>query len=227
RLTLINFEGLSMRLLLSRMFFLTFCIYSAAQSNSSISGDWLITMDVFGTPALQVLTLKIEGDKLTGIVHGRGHAGVEGTVSGNVVHFITKQGQDTSGDYEGTLSGDTMSGTAKVFSSKPERRLPGTWSARRLPPLPGGPPERHEFVPTKFQRAFSPFVAPVLHIKSGDSVHTTTVDAGGRDSKSMVRVLGGNPETGPFYVDGAYPGDILKVKLIHLGLNRDWAASDD
>ena len=216
-----------MRLLLSRMFFLTFCIYSAAQSNSSISGDWLITMDVFGTPALQVLTLKIEGDKLTGIVHGRGHAGVEGTVSGNVVHFITKQGQDTSGDYEGTLSGDTMSGTAKVFSSKPERRLPGTWSARRLPPLPGGPPERHEFVPTKFQRAFSPFVAPVLHIKSGDSVHTTTVDAGGRDSKSMVRVLGGNPETGPFYVDGAYPGDILKVKLIHLGLNRDWAASDD
>ena len=38
-------------------------------------------------------------------------------------------------------------------------------------------------------------------------MHTTTVDAGGTDEKGVKRVLGGNPETGPFYVEGAQPGD--------------------
>jgi len=40
-------------------------------------------------------------------------------------------------------------------------------------------------------------------------------------------VLGGNPETGPFYVETAAPGDTLVVRLTRLRLNRDWAESDD
>ena len=43
----------------------------------------------------------------------------------------------------------------------------------------------------------------------------------------MRRILGGNPETGPFYVETAGPGDALVVHLTHLRLNRDWAISDD
>ena len=43
----------------------------------------------------------------------------------------------------------------------------------------------------------------------------------------MARVLGGNPETGPFYIETAAPGDILVVHLTRLRLNRDWAISDD
>src|SRR6266403_919222 len=68
---------------------------------------------------------------------------------------------------------------------------------------------------------------PVLTISPGDSVHTTTVDAGGTDEKGVTRVLGGNPETGPFYVETAAPGDTLVVHLERVRLNRDWAESDD
>jgi len=40
-------------------------------------------------------------------------------------------------------------------------------------------------------------------------------------------VLGGNPETGPFYIERAAPGDTLVVHITRLKLNRDWAVSDD
>jgi acetamidase/formamidase len=82
-------------------------------------------------------------------------------------------------------------------------------------------------VPTVFYRQFSPFNAPVLTVSPGDTIHTTTVDAGGTDEKGVTRVLGGNPETGPFYITGAAPGDVLAVHLTHLRLNRDWAIGDD
>jgi len=67
----------------------------------------------------------------------------------------------------------------------------------------------------------------VLHIFPGDTVRTWTVDAGGVDSKGVRRSLGGNPETGPFYIEGAFPGDTLVVKLNRLRLNRDSAVSGD
>ncbi len=67
----------------------------------------------------------------------------------------------------------------------------------------------------------------MLTVSPGDTIHTTTVDAGGTDEKGVRRVLGGNPETGPFYVESAVPGDTLVVHIVHLKLNRDWAISDD
>ena len=39
--------------------------------------------------------------------------------------------------------------------------------------------------------------------------------------------MGGNPETGPFYIEGAQPGDTLVVHIVRLKLNRDYAMSDD
>src|SRR5207237_255264 len=90
-----------------------------------------------------------------------------------------------------------------------------------------GAHQRHEFTPTTFYRQFSAVNKPVLTVSPGDTVHTTTVDAGGTDEKGVTRVLGGNPETGPFYVETAMPGDTLVVHLSRLRLNRDWAGSDD
>src|SRR5205823_7619298 len=43
----------------------------------------------------------------------------------------------------------------------------------------------------------------------------------------VTRVLGGNPETGPFFIETAVPGDTLAVHLTRVRLNRDWAESDD
>jgi acetamidase/formamidase len=67
----------------------------------------------------------------------------------------------------------------------------------------------------------------VVSVFPGDTIHTTTVDAGGTDEKGVTRVLGGNPQTGPFFIETAGPGDVLMVHLTHLRLNRDWAISDD
>ena len=62
--------------------------------------------------------------------------------------------------------------------------------------------------------------SPVAHVKSGDIIETNTLDAFGNvlkkpgDKQSMV--TGDNPLTGPFYVDGAQPGDTLAVKFLDL-----------
>src|SRR6202041_998596 len=61
---------------------------------------------------------------------------------------------------------------------------------------------------------------PVAHAKPGDIIDTNTLDAFGNvlkkpgDTQSLVK--GDNPLTGPFYVDGAQPGDTLVVKILDL-----------
>ncbi len=101
------------------------------------------------------------------------------------------------------------------------------WSASRPLARPASAPTHHEFKPTLFYREFSGMTEPVLHVFPGDTVHTETVDAGGSDSHGSHRVMGGNPLTGPFYVEGAMPGDALVVKLTRVRLNRDSAMSGD
>jgi amidase len=56
-------------------------------------------------------------------------------------------------------------------------------------------------------------------------VKTWSVDAGGTDPKGVRRTSGGNPLTGPFYIDGALPGDALIVHFNRIRLNRDTAIS--
>ncbi len=61
---------------------------------------------------------------------------------------------------------------------------------------------------------------PVMHIKPGEIIDTTTVDADGKAAEQAgFKVNGPNPLTGPFYVDGAQPGDMLKVKFIAIAVN--------
>jgi acetamidase/formamidase len=61
---------------------------------------------------------------------------------------------------------------------------------------------------------------PVLRIADGDTVVTTTVDAGGGDKDGNHVTPGGNPQTGPFYVEGAEPGDSLAVRFDRIWPNR-------
>ena len=74
---------------------------------------------------------------------------------------------------------------------------------------------------------FSSSIKPVLTVWPGDTIRTRTVDAGGVDEHRKTRVLGGNPQSGPFYVEGAMPGDVLVVRIRKLRLNRATAISDD
>ena len=77
----------------------------------------------------------------------------------------------------------------------------------------------HHFQPSHYHTAIGPF-EPVLRIGDGDTVVTTTVDAFGKDSSDALVTPRGNPQTGPFYVAGAEPGDTLLVQLDQIAPNR-------
>src|SRR5262252_3653688 len=198
---------------------------AAPASVGPLNGRWTVTSDFHGTPIYFKLELEQRGDKLTGNFDGDK---LEGTVHGSAVQFLAKDDHGGSEDVKGTLKGSALSGTV-VFVNGEDPAHPEThpFTAMLIPPRPSGSPKRHEFTPTVFYRRFSPENKPVLTIAPGDTVHTTTVDAGGTDEKGVTRVLGGNPETGPFYVETAAPGDTLVVHITRLRLNRDWAISDD
>ncbi len=77
----------------------------------------------------------------------------------------------------------------------------------------------HHFAPTHYYATMGSH-EPVLHLQDGDTLVTTTVDASGRDARYDRVTLGGNPQTGPFYIEGAEPGDTLVVELDRLVPNR-------
>ena len=85
--------------------------------------------------------------------------------------------------------------------------------------------ETHQFMPTVFHNTYSFAHPPVLHIKPGDRVVTKTVDAGGVDWNGKTVASGPNPQTGPFYIDGAEPGDVIVVTIEKLETNRASAYS--
>ena len=198
---------------------------AAPADGGPLTGRWTVSSDFHGTPLYFKLELAQKGEKLTGNFDGDK---LEGTVNGSNMQFLAKDDHGGSEDAKGTIKGNTISGTV-VFANGDDPTHPEThpFTASLVPARPTGPPKRHDFVPTVFYRRFSAETKPVLTVLPGDTIHTTTVDAGGTDEKGVTRVLGGNPETGPFYIETAAPGDTLVVHIIKLRLNRDWAISDD
>lgn len=85
--------------------------------------------------------------------------------------------------------------------------------------------ETHTFVPDRFFNTFSFAHPPVLKIKPGDRVVTKTIDASGTDWEGRSVGVGPNPQTGPFYIEGAAPGDLLVVSLEKIETNRATAYS--
>jgi acetamidase/formamidase len=79
------------------------------------------------------------------------------------------------------------------------------------------------FTPSTFSNLFSLNREPVLKISAGDTVSTETIDAGGFDKSGVKRQKGGNPLTGPFYIENCSPGDVLAVTITRLNLNRSTA----
>ena len=85
--------------------------------------------------------------------------------------------------------------------------------------------ETHRFMPAKFYNTYSFAHPPALRIKPGDRVVTKTIDAAGTDWNGKAVASGPNPQIGPFYVEGAEPGDVLVVTLERLETNRAMAYS--
>jgi acetamidase/formamidase len=89
------------------------------------------------------------------------------------------------------------------------------------------------FVPTPDQFAWTfGGVEPIMRVRPGDILDLYTEDAFGGSIRSSsdlpstsIRYPFINPQTGPFYVDGAEPGDSLAIHLIDVQPARDWAVS--
>jgi acetamidase/formamidase len=79
----------------------------------------------------------------------------------------------------------------------------------------------HHFQPDHYYTTLGSH-EPVLHIATGDTVITTTVDARGNDHRNESVAERGNPQTGPFYIEGAEPGDTLVLHLDRLTPNRTY-----
>jgi amidase len=194
-------------------------VLGAALSAADIAGTWNFNLVSFGEDlAYAKLDLKLDGEKLSGKLN---ELTVAGTVQGNAVKFtLTRPNGDKFGEFEGQLNGSEMGGTG--HRDKDEYR----WAAKRVA-VSTATPQTRTFEPASFHRWFSGAIPPALHINPGDTIRTWTVDAGGRDAKDVRRSNGGNPETGPFFVEGAMPGDTLVVKFNRIRLNRDSAGSGD
>lgn len=79
----------------------------------------------------------------------------------------------------------------------------------------------HTFSPTHYHPTIGSHT-PVLHIADGDTVITTLVDANGLDAQLRDVGVNVNPQTGPFYIEGAEPGDTLVVTLDRITPSRTY-----
>jgi amidase len=194
-------------------------IAAGTLSAADISGKWNFTLVSFGEEIGHAnLEFKLEGSKVSGSLN---ELKIEGTFEGDTLKLTaTRPDGEKFGELEGHVSGAELAGTAKRGDDDLE------WTARRTIVVNAAPQTRN-FTPTQFHRFFSGTIPAALHINPGDTVRTFTVDAGGRDATNKRRSNGGNPETGPFYVEGAMPGDTLVVKFNRIRLNRDSAESGD
>ena len=77
----------------------------------------------------------------------------------------------------------------------------------------------HHFRPTRYYNVIGT-AEPCLRIADGDTVITDTIDASGLDAREVTVANRPNPMTGPFFIEGAEPGDTLAVRIDRLTPSR-------
>ncbi len=201
---------------------LTLCFASLAQESPAakpvdLSGGWVLYLIRSGEkfdPAR--VELKEDGNKLNGTLN---ELKLAGTIHGQSVDLTAiRANGDEFGKLKIEVVGVELRGTLRRGTASTNLEMHRIGGEGMLP-------QTRTFVPIAYSRVFAETVAPVLHINPGDTIKTTTVDAGGFDERGVSRSLGGNPQTGPFFVEGALPGDTLAIKINRIHLNRPSASS--
>jgi hypothetical protein len=111
---------------------LALCLASSVVSAepAKVAGTWNVTLELEMITGHPVVTLKQDGEKLTGTYEGRyGVSNVEGTIKEKDIQFtvtILAEGTRTTGTFAGKVDGETMSGTVEF-----EGAGSGTWYAAR------------------------------------------------------------------------------------------------
>jgi hypothetical protein len=107
------FKSLSLLLLIPALI--------AAQS-SSLTGRWFATADFYGTTLNFSMELSQQENKLTGKFDGDK---LEGTLTGNAIHFLAKDEQGGAEELTGTVQSGAISGTI-IFTDADDKDHPTT-----------------------------------------------------------------------------------------------------
>jgi hypothetical protein len=108
---------------------------SPAIGADSPTGSWKWTASFGGQEREQTLTLKLDGEKLTGSMPGRDNAVTEisdaSFKDGKLSFSVTREfnGQKRTTKYNGTLSGDTITG--KITRERDGQTTDTDWVAKR------------------------------------------------------------------------------------------------
>ena len=190
-------------------------LLASAPQTTTFSGEWLLTWDQMGT---QYIRVSVTQDGAAAKVTWENES-FQCTFTNNAVAIaavcegtVTENNNPNAGKVKITIKGDEIKGEGADLEGA------FTFIGKRPPAPPPGGPTTHKFEPTVFYNYFAWNIAPALHIFPGDTVETKSVDAGGIDENGVRRAPGGNPLTGPFYVEGAWPGDTPPA-------NGPWIAS--
>lgn len=189
------------------------------------SGIWLVAQPVGADTSVFRFALRFERDSVTGA--NPDGLPIRGTIRGDSVTFEVLGRPDGASvrflgvANKGAIRGIRVETTRNASTPSRSREF-----LARLQALPRAP-RLHVFAPQAFYRSFSGSLPPALHIIPGDTVSTWTLDNAGRDSTGAIRSPAGNPLTGPFYIDGALPGDMIAIRLHRVRLNRDYAVAGD
>jgi hypothetical protein len=100
---------------------------------AKVAGVWNFTVELEVGTGHPIVTLKQDGEKLTGTYEGRyGPSPLEGSIKDNAIELrvsMSAEGVAVIGAFSGVVAGDEMSG-AVDFDQAGE----GTWSAKKAPP---------------------------------------------------------------------------------------------
>jgi amidase len=204
---------------------------SGTSMAADVSGDWIAQIATQGEPQYTRVLLKVDGTTVSGMW---GESRIDGTLTGAKldIRLSGAEGSPT-GMLAGTLTGETFAGTGTISGGRGGRGGRGGGGGGRdaagpvnftlaRPAVPPATPRTMNFEPTNFYATYSAANKPALTIFPRDVVHTWTADAGGVDAKG-IHHRGGDSNIGPFYVEGALPGDTLVVHLLKVRTNRSTA----
>jgi acetamidase/formamidase len=185
-------------------------------------GRWEVTTTYPGGSFVAGLDLNAEGGRYSGssgyLVPDFFPYRYSGDLQKDRLHLqvLAPDGKTAIGDLLLTTRAGSLVGNGMLHD------IAITISGRRPLERPINAPKVIDFVPRVYYTTFSGANPPALYIFPGDTVRTTTVDAGG-GGKDGLQTLPGNPQTGPFYIEGAMIGDTVAVHFNKIRLNRDSA----
>jgi amidase len=204
---------------------LSFAFASPAWAAADYSGVWEVGVREYGGANYY---LPMTDGRLVLEKQGEGYSGrfnqltFTGTLEKDGLHLSCNDQGRACGMMVLQTSGNQLSGKGELIASSPSITIPVTLEGKHPAARPPAPAS-HDYDPQQFTNFYSPTLKPVLRVFPGDTVKTRTLDSRGHDRDGRPRAPRGNPLIGPFYVEGAMPGDTLVVHLNRVRTNRDSA----